>query len=118
MAVTEQQRSNARAAIRQASREIWRVTFYLRRGAQLDSIRAVLLVYLRSVPAGIFGRGVQMYREGCAAHVKDVLDRVFVVLVHLAALDLVDELAELASRRGRRIKLCNRVTGTWFREET
>lgn len=82
---------------------------YLRRGAQLDPIRAVPLVYLRRVRSGILGRCVQMYREGSAAHIKDVLDRVLVVRVHLVA--LVDELAELARRWGRRVELCNRTKG-------
>lgn len=82
---------------------------YLRRGAQLDPIRAVLLVCLRRVRSGILGRRVQMYREGCAAHIKDVLDRVLVIRgVRVRLVALVDELAELARRWGRRVELCNR----------
>lgn len=106
------QRANTYVAIRQANPEDMASNGYLRRGAQLDPIRAALLVYLRPVRRGILGRGVQMYREGGTAHIKDVFNRVLVIRVvriRLVALGLVGELAELARGRGRRVELCNRI---------
>lgn len=106
------QRANTYVAIRQANPRDMASNGYLRRGAQLDPIRAVLLVYLRRVRRGILGRSVQMYREGGSAHIKDVFDRVFVIRVvriRLVALGFVGKFAELARGRGCRVELCNRI---------